>query len=224
MLSFLEFANYSAALSAPGLGILYHPLLDPIGPNFLNPPNCYPRKNRYGSPLVAYINQDNQIQADVVEQLDLLFKKQKWLKRYLRELEIALEYPNQPKSIATFMTLLDGGNDLEQIQLLASLGVPQLLVTLMQLLRASNQTEPITPVSTYELINQAYSTTNNQSLSVQKTIAQQTNATANLLNSLRVEDIALAFGIDRNQTQLLLTNLTKALVSIPIEQLALSLN
>ena len=61
MLSFLEFANYSAALSAPGLGILYHPLLDPIGPNFLNPPNCYPRKNRYGSPLVAYINQDNQI-------------------------------------------------------------------------------------------------------------------------------------------------------------------
>ena len=59
MIPFLEFANYSAAITAPGVGTLYQPLIDPFGPFYLQPPHCYARRNRYGSPLIAYIPQNN---------------------------------------------------------------------------------------------------------------------------------------------------------------------
>lgn len=96
MIPFLEFANYSAAISAPVVGTLYSPLIDPFGPFYFFPPHCYERKNRYNSPIVAYIPQGNQIESDMIEQLELLFNKQRFLYGYTKEFIEALEVPSSP--------------------------------------------------------------------------------------------------------------------------------
>ena len=113
MIPFLEFSNYSTAVDVPGVGTLYSPLIDPIGPYYFYPPHCYEKKNRYNSPVVAYIPQGNQIEADMIAQLNLLFEKQRYLYGYSREFIGALDNPTSPESIAVFVQLLEGGSELE---------------------------------------------------------------------------------------------------------------
>jgi hypothetical protein len=109
LIPFMQHNNYTPAISFPVLGTVYEPLVDPIGPYYFFPPHCYARTNRYVSPIVAYIPNGNQIEKDMIEQLTMLFKKQRYLYLYSGELIKAMDDPTSPQSIAVFLKLLDGG-------------------------------------------------------------------------------------------------------------------
>ena len=66
MIPFLEFANYTPAVQVDPLGTLYTPLLDPISPYYFWAPHCYTTNKRYASPKIAYIEQGNQIEKDMI--------------------------------------------------------------------------------------------------------------------------------------------------------------
>lgn len=109
MIPFMEHTTYLAAVEVPGVGRIYEPLIDPLGPYYFFPPHCYERKNRYNSPVIAYIPSGNQIEQDMVEQLEILFDKQRYLHDYVPKFTKALEDPQSTESIAIFLELLEGG-------------------------------------------------------------------------------------------------------------------
>ena len=67
----------------------------------------------------------------MIDQLEILFDKQKYLHDYMPKFTDALRDPQATSSIAIFLELLEGGTSDEQLTLLQSIGVPQPIVTLL---------------------------------------------------------------------------------------------
>ena len=61
----------------------YVPIFDPLGPFMIYPEHCYPERARrsqlhqYRAPLIGYIPTGSQVEADLVSQLDSLFRLQR---------------------------------------------------------------------------------------------------------------------------------------------------
>ena len=118
----MDYTEYMGKVDIQGQSI-YEPLLDPIGPFFFFPDHCYKRNNRFGSPIIAYVGQDNQIERDMIVQIEMLMAKQQWLKKYLFQFTDALENPTNATSLNTFAMLFQGGSPGEIIDLLREFGV-----------------------------------------------------------------------------------------------------
>ena len=92
MHEYMSFANYNNLKvdSLYELGLtdvktqtkLYVPVFDIFGPYFFYPPHCHPRhsedaeKQLYHSPIIGVFKNDNQVQEDIVNTLESLFRGQ----------------------------------------------------------------------------------------------------------------------------------------------------
>lgn len=105
----MQYNNYISMIELQNQAI-YEPLLDPLGPLYFFPDHCKERSNRFGSPIIAYVAQDNQIESDMIMQLEMLFEKQIYLQEYLvPAFVMALSNVSDSQSIPVFAQLFAGG-------------------------------------------------------------------------------------------------------------------
>ena len=57
---FMNYVNYTTSTQI-GDQAVYSSLTDPLGPFYFFPPHCSGSSSRFASPIIAYVNQENQI-------------------------------------------------------------------------------------------------------------------------------------------------------------------
>lgn len=75
LVPFMKHSDYVATVDLDNTTSFYNPMLDPLGPFYFFPSNCYGNKLAYYSPVIAYVATGNQVEEDFRIQLELLFAK-----------------------------------------------------------------------------------------------------------------------------------------------------
>ena len=91
-------------------GAIYNPFLDPLGPFYMFPTNCFGKELAAYSPIIAFVDNGSKIGEDIAFQLDILFQKQRELRNITNEIIDAVKNPREYRSVSSFTKLLEGGS------------------------------------------------------------------------------------------------------------------
>ena len=139
---FMLHADYVSVMSKDKEeGAIYNPFLDPLGPFYMFPTNCFGKGLATYSPVIAFIDNGSELGQDVAFQLEILFAKQRELRNITNEIIDAVKNPKEIRSVSSFTKLLEGGTTEEQLNLLERFGVSREVVHALQVLTLSENPE-----------------------------------------------------------------------------------